>query len=151
MENIVTITYSYFTLLTVFFHEHGKSLSKTIYLREIENVVWKSKKITNMPFVLKIRCCWDGYLYLESGIMTLVLESSLKFVKLCDANFDSESWLWILFTLYKRTRIVHFWMHLLIATLTFIYFLPGTALRFLQYQCFAKTNNNDDLSRNFRN
>ena len=36
---IIIITCSSFTLFTVFFHKHGKSLSKTFYLREMENVV----------------------------------------------------------------------------------------------------------------
>ena len=36
-----------------FFHEHAKSLSKTFYLREIGNVVWKWKTITNISFCTK--------------------------------------------------------------------------------------------------
>ena len=55
MEIIVTTTYSSFAV----FPQTVKSLSKTVYLQEIENPVWKLKK--KYPFVLKDRCCCDGY------------------------------------------------------------------------------------------
>ena len=58
--------------------------------------------------------------YLQSGKLSLDFESSLKFVKLCDVDFDPECWAKIFFTLYKRTRTVRFWMHLLIATLSYL-------------------------------
>ena len=43
---------------------------------------------------------------LQSGILSLDFESSLKFVKLCDADFNPECWAKILFMLYKRIRTV---------------------------------------------
>ena len=57
VEIIVTIKYSSFTA----FFQTVKSLSKTLYLREIESVVWKCKKVTKISSCTKGRCCWNGY------------------------------------------------------------------------------------------
>ena len=57
MEIIVAITYSLlqFSLKTV------KSLSKTLYLQEIENVVWKSNKIIKTSPCTKRQMLLHGY------------------------------------------------------------------------------------------
>ena len=77
-------------------------------------------------------------------------KNSLKLVKLCDANFDSENLSYILFTLNKRKRTVCFWMHLLLTLLPYLlYSWDGTGTG-LPYQYFVKTNHGV-LSKHFWN
>ena len=56
-----------------------------------------------------------------------------KLIKICEVLWR-EFCLWKL-TLnlvhfIKKTRTAHFWIHLLLATLPYYYFIPGTVLRF---------------------